>query len=169
MEAFLTDYFYDMANEIKPIKRCAELTQLSKEHHEALLLVWKIRQGIRKGVEPERIARYCRWFWEAHLVGHFKKEEELLPVVLSKDHLMLQKMMDDHDVIQRRVKGMPDKNVESLELLAQSINDHVRFEERQLFNEVERLATPEQLCLIAEGLNEEEALPVWEDEFWVNQ
>lgn len=157
-----------MANEIKPIKRSLELTQLSKEHHEALLLVWKIRQGIRKGVAPERIARYCHWFWEAHLVGHFKREEELLPVVLSKDHLLLQKMLDDHDVIQRRVKGLPDNNIESLELLAQSINDHVRFEERQLFNEVEKLATPEQLAIIAEGLNEEESLAVWEDEFWIN-
>lgn len=158
-----------MANEIKPIKRSQELTQLSKEHHEALLLVWKIRQGIRKGVEPQRIARYCRWFWDVHLVGHFKSEEELLPLVLSKDHLLLQKMLDDHDVIQRRIKGLPDNNVESLELLAQSINDHVRFEERQLFNEVEKIATPEQLALISEGLNEEDSLPVWEDEFWVNQ
>ena len=158
-----------MANEIKPIKRSQELTQLSKEHHEALLLVWKIRQGIRKGVAPERIARYCRWFWDAHLVEHFKSEEDLLPLVLSKDHLLLQKMLDDHDVIQRRIKGLPDNNVESLELLAQSINDHVRFEERQLFNEVEKIATPEQLALISEGLNETDGLPVWEDEFWVNQ
>lgn len=158
-----------MAKEIKPIKRSTELTQLSKEHHEALLLVWKIRQGIRKGVEPERIAKYCRWFWEAHLVGHFQREEELLPLVLPKDHPLLRKMLDDHDVIQRRVKGLPDQNPEVLELLAQSINDHVRFEERQLFNEVEKLATPEQLALIAEGLNEDESAPVWEDEFWMNK
>lgn len=158
-----------MANEIKPIKRSQELTQLSKEHHEALLLVWKIRQGIRKGVEPVRIAKYCRWFWEVHLVGHFRREEELLPLVLPKEHPLLQKMLDDHDVIQRRVKGLPDNNTETLELLAQSINDHVRFEERQLFNEVEKLATPEQLALIAEGLNEKEVVPVWEDEFWINK
>ncbi|HEY1115383.1 MAG TPA: hemerythrin domain-containing protein [Chitinophagaceae bacterium] len=157
-----------MANENKPIKRSQELTQLSKEHHEALLLVWKIRQGIRKGVDPERIAKYCRWFWDAHLVAHFQKEEELLPAVLHKDHPLLQKMLDDHDVIQRRVKGLPDNSTQVLELLAQSINDHVRFEERQLFNEVERLATPEQLTLIAEGLNEEEPVLVWEDEFWIN-
>lgn len=156
-----------MAKEIKPIKRSQELTQLSKEHHEALLLVWKIRQGVRMGVEPERIAKYCRWFWEHHLVGHFKREEDLLPLVLPKEHALLQKMLDDHDVIQRRVKGLPDHNTESLELLAQSLNDHVRFEERQLFNEVEKLATPEQLSQIAEGLNEEEPIPVWEDEFWV--
>jgi hypothetical protein len=157
-----------MANEIKPIKRSPELTQLSKEHHEALLLVWKIRQGIRKRVEPERMARYCRWFWEHHLAGHFKREEELLPLVMPKENPLLQKMLDDHDVIQRRVKGLPDHNVDSLELLAQSINDHVRFEERQLFNEVEKMATPEQLTQIAAGLNIDEPMPVWEDEFWAN-
>lgn len=157
-----------MANEIKPIKRSQELTQLSKEHHEALLLVWKIRQGIRKGVEPERIAKYCRWFWDVHLVGHFRREEELLPLVLPNDHPLLRKMLDDHDVILRRVKGLPDHNTDCLELLAQSINDHVRFEERELFNEVEKLATPEQLTRIAKGLNEEDSCPAWEDEFWVN-
>lgn len=155
-----------MANENKPIKRSPELTQLSKEHHDALLLVWKIRQGIKRGIEPERIAKYCRWFWEVHLVGHFKREEELLPIVMPKTHPLLEKMLDDHEVIQRRIKGLPDHNIESLELLAQSINDHVRFEERQLFNEVEKMATPEQLARLAEGLNVEEPIPVWEDEFW---
>lgn len=158
-----------MANEIKPIKRSKELAPLSRDHHEGLMLVWKIRKGIKNGVAPARIAAYCRWFWEYHLEGHFQREEDLLPTVLPKDHPLLCQMLDEHQEIRRRVNGLADDHAASLELFAQSINDHIRFEERQLFCEVEKLATPEQLQIIAEGLNKEDSCPAWEDEFWTSK
>jgi hemerythrin-like domain-containing protein len=156
-----------MANEIKPIKRSKELAPLSRDHHDGLMLVWKIRKGIKNGVAPDRIAAYCRWFWDYHLEGHFQREEDLLPTVLPKDHPLLCQMLDEHQVIKRRINGLPDNQVESLELFAKSINDHIRFEERLLFGEVEKVATPEQLRKIEEVLNQEETCPVWEDEFWI--
>ena len=158
-----------MANEIKPIKRSKELAPLSREHHEGLMLVWKIRKGIKSGVAPERIAAYCRWVWEYHLERHLQQEEELLPTVLPQDHPLMCQMLEDHQLIKRRIKGLPDDRVESLELFAQCINDHIRFEERQLFCEVERVATPEQLRNIAEVLSQEEARPAWEDQFWADK
>ena len=158
-----------MANEIKPIKRSKELAPLSREHHEGLMLVWKIRKGLKNGVAPERIAAYCRWAWEYHLERHLQREEELLPTVLPKDHPLLSQMLDDHQLIRRRISGLPDNNVAVLELFAQSINDHIRFEERQLFCEVERVATPEQLRNIAEVLSQEETRPAWEDQFWADK
>lgn len=158
-----------MADEIKPIKRSKELAPLSRDHHDGLMLVWKIRKGIKNGVAPERIAAYCRWFWEHHLEGHFQREEDLLPTVLPSDHPLLRQMLEEHHLIKRRINGLPDGQVEALELFAQSISDHIRFEERQLFCEVERVATPEQLRQIAEVLNQEESCPAWEDTFWTTK
>lgn len=39
----------------KSIKRTKALQPLSRDHHHGLLLCWKIRQGIKLNVEPERI------------------------------------------------------------------------------------------------------------------
>jgi len=159
-------YLYTMADKITPIKRSKELAPLSHDHHEGLMLVWKIRKGLKHGVATERIVAYCRWYWQYHLAGHFQREEELLPLVMPSNHPLFCQMMEEHDIIKRRVKSLPEDAVQPLELLAQSLNDHIRFEERKLFNEVEKLGTPEQLQKIAEGLNKEDACPDWQDKFW---
>src|SRR5687768_11216171 len=103
-----------MADQIKPIKRSKELSPLSHDHHEGLMLVWKIRKGLKHGIATERIAAYCHWFWDNHLAGHFQREEDLLPTVLPKDHPLLCRMMEEHDVIQRRVNGLRDHHAQSL-------------------------------------------------------
>jgi hypothetical protein len=53
--------------EIKPIKRSAALSPLSREHHEGLLFAWKIRQGLQKNIDPERISKFTKWFWDTDL------------------------------------------------------------------------------------------------------
>jgi len=40
-----------------PIKRNEALKPLSRDHHHGLLLCWKIRQGIKLNIEPERIKK----------------------------------------------------------------------------------------------------------------
>jgi len=61
-----------------PIKRNAALVSFSKDHHFALLLVWKIRQGLAKGIPANRIASYATDFFRKHLITHFRDEEEML-------------------------------------------------------------------------------------------
>jgi len=61
-----------------PIKRNAALVSFSKDHHFALLLVWKIRQGLAKGIPANRIASYATDFFSKHLIPHFRDEEEML-------------------------------------------------------------------------------------------
>jgi len=38
-----------------PIKRSIALQPLSREHHHGLLLCWKIRTGLKKGIDIDRI------------------------------------------------------------------------------------------------------------------
>ncbi|MFN2457081.1 MAG: hemerythrin domain-containing protein [Chitinophagaceae bacterium] len=159
-----------MAKEIQPIKRSKQLAPLSREHHEGLLFVWKIRQGIKYNIVEERISSFCDWFWQHYLQQHFKKEELVLPQVLPASHPLMQQMFKEHKVIKNRLHDVyEDSNYKMLEQLAQSINDHIRFEERQLFNEIEKAATPQQLNELAEQLKDEKKDAVWEDKFWMKR
>ena len=80
----------------KPIKRFEELQGVSREHHHALLLSWKINQGIKKDIDPERIQIYVHWFREEHLKPHFEIEEKWIFPVLGEDHVMTQRAIKEH-------------------------------------------------------------------------
>ena len=157
-----------MNKDIKPIKRSPELAPLSREHHEGLLFVWKIRQGIKHNVHPVRITNFCVWFWQHHLVQHFEKEEVALPPVLSAGHPLIRQMQTQHKSIKQQCERLRENSDYALLVqLAQTVNDHIRFEERRLFSEVEKVASAAQLEEIATFLNEEkEKKPIWEDPFW---
>jgi iron-sulfur cluster repair protein YtfE (RIC family) len=150
--------------ENKPIKRHESLKPLSRDHHQGLLLCWKIRQGFKKNINPERIKRYADWFWENHLVPHFEAEEKHVFPVLEKDNPLIMQALAEH----QRLKSLFDQKSEitvSLGLIEKELDNHIRFEERVLFNEIERAATPEQLAEI-ESHHGSESCDDWEDEFW---
>ena len=158
-----------MKAEIKPIKRSKKLAPLSREHHDTLLFTWKIRQGIKFGAGSEAIAAYCFWYWQNHLKDHFKIEEQSLCKILPADHPMMMKMMDDHQAIEIKIKQLAEYPCSNgLERLAQIISYHVRFEERELFNHIEEVASDEQMDELYISLTEQpkECLP-WKNEFWL--
>ena len=71
----------------EPIKRNEALVQLSRDHHYGLLLCWKIREGIKRRIEPQRIKNYVDWFWLHHLEQHFEIEEKyLFPILGNQNH-----------------------------------------------------------------------------------
>lgn len=129
-----------MTTESKPIKRSIQLAPLSRDHHEALSFVWKIKQGIKSGVSIESIAADCIWFFQNKLKAHFKIEEELLSKTMPLDHPMMIKMLDDHKAIESKIKQLQEfPSIYGLERLAQIITYHIRYEERVLYNEIEQL------------------------------
>lgn len=155
----------------QPIKRSQALISLSREHHDGLLLVYKIRQGIKLSVEPERIATYCTWFWTHHLEQHFNNEERVLGPFIDNLGTLKDQLFSEHSQIRQTVKELNnDPKYPNLENFGQLLNDHIRFEERVLFNEIEKSVTPEQLEEIATQLNaDDKKSPVWEDEFWISK
>ncbi len=158
-----------MQTTIKPIKRITELAPLSREHHDGLLFAWKINRGIELGVDMQRIADYCQWFWKNHLEEHFEEEEVVFSKLLPADHPMLVKMMDDHSEIRSKIDGVKDSaTTDALHRLAQVVSYHIRFEERQLFNYVQDMATSEQKEWIKGSVKDSVCnIPTWKDEFWI--
>ena len=155
----------------KPIKRSPYLVALSRDHHTGLLFCWKIRTGIKKEVAPERINRYIVYYWNEHLKTHFEEEETLLfdPVKtpLSK------KAMEQHVGIRQqltKVTGPEKHNSEAYLVLEQLVNEHIRFEERELFPALEQELSEEQLIVVGERLKVLHDTPLkddYADEFWV--
>jgi hypothetical protein len=159
-----------MKSIITPIKRSVQLVPLSQEHHEGLLFAWKINQGIKNGVSNDIIVSYCNWFWENHLQDHFNKEEKAFTWILGTDQPLIVKMLDDHEAIRAKLTELNEAPSEAgLERLAQIITYHTRFEERELYNYIQEVATEEQLNLIAEAVAEKnERVDEWKYAFWKN-
>ena len=152
----------------KPIKRSRELSPLSRDHHESLLFVWKIKQGLKYGINTDTIAAYCNWFLQNHLKTHFKIEENQLSKILPMDHPMMIKMFDDHRAIENKILQLQEyPSTYGLERLAQVVGYHVRFEEREMFNYIEEIASPEQLKELELSHITEKPSVQWKFQFWL--
>jgi len=155
-----------------PIKRNAALVQLSKDHHFGLLLIWKTREGLKKSIEPERISRYIIHFFETELKAHFKEEEELLFVEVPPDNKLRMQAEAEHkniyELIERISTRPGDKDL--VQTFANTLEKHIRFEERQLFNYLQDNIPASSLSQIASQLkSKEKVLTGWSDAFWENR
>src|SRR5690349_16763504 len=92
--------------DIKPIKRDAALVRSSKHHHVGLLLVWKIREGLKNHIEPRRISKYVVHFFETELIPHFNDEEKLLFAKLSGDDAMKLRAEQEHADIRELINSI---------------------------------------------------------------
>ncbi|GAB4091276.1 hemerythrin domain-containing protein [Flaviaesturariibacter terrae] len=152
-----------------PLKRSLPLQPLSREHHEGLLLSWKIRQGLAKGVEPKRIGAYVLWFWERQLAGHFRREEAAFHPLFPGAPL-LQRMQEEHEEIEGLLHVLEQiADAALLEEIAAKVHDHIRFEERELFPWIEEQLGQEKLDALEKMIDAEKtAAAPWADEFWAN-
>lgn len=148
----------------KPIKRHPALRQFSRDHHFGLLLCWKIREGFRKNVEPERIKKYTDWFFEVYLKPHFEMEETYMFSLLSNENKLKKRAVAEHRKLERLFHDNKDVN-RALTLIEEKLEQHIRFEERILFSEIQKVATTEQLEKIEEA-HRETLTDDWKDEFW---
>jgi iron-sulfur cluster repair protein YtfE (RIC family) len=158
--------------EQKPIKRSKHILQLSKDHHFTLLFSWKLRQGLKYGADAERIKKYVQHFWQHDMQPHFHEEEEILFIPVKDDKV--QKAIDDHKKIKEQIDTVlglfGEKVIKQLSLLADTVEAHVRYEERVLFPHLENVFTEAQLETIGAQLKEETVLQDdYADEFWIKR
>ena len=158
--------------DIKPIKRHPAIAALSRDHHTGLLLVWKIREGIKKSVEPERIKQYIIHSFEAELEPHFREEEEILFNKIETENKLRIVAEMDHAAIRGLIDEMNGNTLSSYEVLqtfADRLEKHIRFEERELFNFFQNHLSEDVLKEIASLLykkKHEQNRLHWTDTFW---
>ncbi len=153
-----------------PLKRHPAIVSFSKDHHFGLLLVWKIRQGLAKEVDAERISNYILFFFTEDLEKHFKDEEQLLFCKLPVNDTLRKQAEKEHQSIYNLINAI-QKNKNDTDLirrLADDLERHIRFEERELFNHLQNIIPPDVLEEIAAGTsnNDKATNEKWKDVFW---
>ncbi len=131
----------------EPIKRLESLKPISRDHYHGLLLCWKIREGFKRNIEPSRIKKYVDWFWDNHLQPHFEIEEKFLFPILGNQNELIKQALAEHRRLKRLFENENDI-LKSMSLIEEELEKHIRFEERVLFNEIQKVATQEQLKTI---------------------
>jgi hemerythrin-like domain-containing protein len=154
----------------KPIKRSKNLVRLSRDHHEGLLLVWKIRQGKTYNVSPQVIAEYVVYEFNHNLTPHFADEENLLFAKAPNDELTKEAVQQHSELRQMVADLKTDSGDEKLNQFADLLEKHIRFEERQLFPHYEQTLNAEELEKIGvelEATHNVKKENTWSNEFWL--
>ncbi|WOD45284.1 hemerythrin domain-containing protein [Hwangdonia lutea] len=149
----------------KPQKRHKALQPLSREHHHGLLLSWKIRSGFSKNIEPKRIRAYADWFFKQHLIPHFDMEEAHIFPLLEQDNELIKTALADHRRI-KRLFAETENDAKTLSNIEEELEKHIRFEERVLFPEIQKIATEAQMRHIEKIHQPEKFEDNLVDEFW---
>ena len=131
------------------MKRSAALAPLSRDHHHALDAALRLRRA-DAGTLAEAVASF-QAFFESRGSRHFEIEEELLlPALPASDpewSAMCERVLAEHADLRRR--GAEVADVEAAHALGERLNDHVRFEERELFELLEARLEPAELERLA--------------------
>jgi len=124
------------------------LIPLSRQHQHGLALCVLCRRSLAENSSPENVARQARRVvdqYELELTNHFEIEEQVLfpacgdlPLIrtLVAEHRALEALVD-------RMRSAPA--VELLEQFFQLLSAHIRREESELFEEIQRSLPREAL------------------------
>ena len=151
---------------LKPIKRDPALWPLSRHHHHALLLCWKIKTGFSRSIPATRIKAYADWFYREHITGHFALEEEYIFPVLGNQNKLVQQALAEHQLLHSLFSDQSNHE-HALGQIKAELEKHIRFEERTLFNEIQLAVTPGQLAQISLVHMDEVFIDNVTDPFWV--
>ena len=151
--------------EKKPQKRHKALQPLSRQHHFGLLFSWKLRKGFAKNIEISRLSDYSKWFFENEIKPHFEAEEKHVFKILDASNNLIIQALNEHREIERLFNDTENPS-ESLPLLESLLENHIRFEERVLFNEIQKVATEVELKKIEELHDNLPANNDYQDPFW---
>jgi iron-sulfur cluster repair protein YtfE (RIC family) len=155
-------------SENKPIKRSEALKELSKDHHFNLLLIWKIRQGLKFNVELLRIKKFILHFFNEQLLHHFSVEEDYLFCLLPQDEPLRLRAEQEHSAIKKigAEISVDEISTGTITAFANLLDSHIRFEERILFPFIEKNISYEKLKKASAHFTAEHE-EGWQDAFWI--
>lgn len=131
------------------MKRLKQLYYLSWDHRTVLLECFNILKYIKTYSDEETSTKKNSIInlYENDLLLHFRTEEEvLLPRLILKKEAnldLIRKTFDDHLLIHslivllRKEQSDIQKTKSILKELSRTLNDHIRFEERELFQHLQ--------------------------------
>jgi hemerythrin-like domain-containing protein len=155
------------------MKRNKNLIELSRDHHHGLLLGWKIKQGLKKQAAVIEIIKYVAYFAQEALFKHFEAEENQILVYLLPDDEHGKIVMKEHTeirtLIQQLISSKP-KDSAGLMRLAEVLEAHIRYEEREFFPYLESTLAADELEIIGKEIDHLHVpyIENYPHEFWAN-
>ena len=145
------------------MKRHPSLYTLSHDHHQGLILAQQLKKGAPqyKGMPSTLKDKkdYTISFYKTELVKHFQDEEEILfPAVKNKNDDLDKKIAEiisEHRKMETLIRDLEktDQLENVLDEFGQLLEKHIRKEERELFVEIEKVLSEEELQVISEEIS----------------
>lgn len=156
----------------QPLKRHTALQPYSRDHHFGLLLAWKIRKGLDKAIERQRISDYVLFSFQSELLPHFRDEEKFLLTQLAANDAFAQRTSQEHAKIESLVSNWKEivPNEAALFQFADLLDAHIRFEERELFTHLQEQLSADSLKALEaiERSTRQDVDSIWPDHFWLD-
>ena len=134
-----------------PLARHEAFAPFSRDHYTGLVQARHlIKAGRADGVARRKaVADYVDAF-DHHIAEHFRDEERLLGGILSdvdRDTLHAQHQRLTRDAEQlRQLRKSIDPDPQTLAEIGQRLEEHIRWEERELFNRVQQQLDEKQIA-----------------------
>ena len=135
------------------------LIPLSRQHQHALALCVRLDRAIRAGdVDLEAWQVEIQQQFESEIEVHFAVEEKLLfPAAAQFPDLqaLIQQLLTEHSVLRDYFARAAARELDQQRLahFGQKLAEHIRKEERQLFEGMQKVMSSSELATLGEALN----------------
>jgi hemoglobin-like flavoprotein/hemerythrin-like domain-containing protein len=132
------------AGDTPPLKRHASLQPFSREHMGALVLARNLRRRPLNDAERKAVVAEFAKAWELELSPHFADEERVLVPIIA-DSILKERLLADHARLRELAAALasasqPRDTEQLMQRLGDQLDDHIRWEERVLFETIQARA-----------------------------
>jgi hemerythrin-like domain-containing protein len=140
--------------------RDKNLIPLSRQHQHALALCVRLDRALQGGeVDGEAWSEEIRQIFAQEVATHFAAEEKVVfpaAVAFPNMHPLVEELLAEHvslrDLFTRATIATLDVN--SLRSFVDKLSSHIRKEERQLFEGLQKVMTPAEFTRVGKALEE---------------
>ncbi|MBI3717738.1 MAG: hemerythrin domain-containing protein [Sphingobacteriales bacterium] len=138
------------------MKRSEELYPLSWQHHNGLMAALLLKKGIQKNADVIVMVQFIQQIRKDELDEHFEAEEKSLSAYSDKYPKLgelYKKMTVEHTAIRQCYLELEKPCYNVIEKFYQLLEQHIRFEEREYFPEIETTLSDEELTAVSKDLS----------------
>lgn len=137
------------------MKRLPELRDLSEDHHHGLVLARRAKQAAcgEGGLVVNDVWIEVEMQFKTELAPHFLVEETLIVPSLERagESALTARLLDEHRAIRECVRPENGRTPAALNRFGELLENHIRFEERELFEVAQNRLNSQELGAIAEA------------------